>query len=560
MVVSMTERRSVVRTVASVAALTVAMLLAGCVGIPSHSGVNPGPLVKNGQDAAPADIPLGPRPNASKTEMINDFLQAATSAVGNYAVAREFLTAKAAQSWVPTKSVLVREKPASPEDVGDNVVDYAVTTNASVNALGIYVEQGTDATQTLSYNFVKVNGQWRISDLPDGIVLSRTSFETAFASYPVYFFDPDFRYLVPDVRWFPSGSTVEDRIVTALIAGPTAWLQQGVVASAIPAGVQRGSPIVVRNSAAVVDFSASAAATKPQVRGRMRQQLEESLRGAGITSVSMTARGAPLAFPDSSDSHAVVAVPSQAAPLIQKGKQFGFFPGLQPIGGISAQIVGLNATAATLDRGQATAAVLAKLGVYFVTGSAQKLVDSRPGLIAPSIDTFGYVWSVPASDPAAIQVSGADGVAHQVASGLPSDATVVALDVSHDGTRVLIYLSTTTGPRLLVAGVIRRAGIPTSLGDPFDLPVSTDNPIDATWVDPTTVAALGSDSNGDAVTSYVLGGSPGDESRTDGAIRLVGGVDSDSLRLITDTGEVQQLRASGWQSIVSVATLLATQQ
>jgi Lipoprotein LpqB beta-propeller domain/Sporulation and spore germination len=561
MVVSMTERRNLVRAVATVAALGVALLLAGCVGIPSHSGVNPGPLVKNGQDPAPADIPLGPRHNASKTEMVNDFLQAATSAVGNYAVAREFLTAKAAQSWVATKSVLVREKPATPQDVGDNVVDYAVTTKASVNALGIYVEQGADATQTLSFNFVKVKGQWRISDLPNGIVLSRTSFETAFAAYPIYFFDPDFRYLVPDVRWFPSGSTVEDRIVTALIAGPTAWLQQGVVASAIPAGVQRGSPIVVRNSAAVVDFSASAATTKPQVRGRMRQQLEESLRGAGITSVSMTARGAPLAFPDSSESHAGLALPSQAAPLIQKGKQFGFFPGLQPIGGISAQIVGLSATAATLDRGQATAAVLARAGVYFVTGAtAPKLVDSRPGLIAPSIDTFGYVWSVPASDPSGIQVAGADGVAHQVASGLPSDATVVALDVSRDGTRVLIYLSTTTGPRLLVAGVIRRAGIPTSLGDPLDLPVSADNPIDATWVDPSTVAALGSDSNGDAVTSYVLGGSPGDESRTDDAVRLVGGVDSDSLRLITDTGEVQELRASGWQSIVSVATLLATQQ
>jgi hypothetical protein len=560
MVVSMTERRSLVRTVASVAALTVAMLLAGCVGIPSHSGVNPGPLVKNGQDAAPADIPLGPRHNASKTEMINDFLQAATSAVGNYAIAKQFLTAKAAQSWIPTKSVLVREKPATPEDVGDNVVDYAVTTKASVNALGIYVEQGSDATQTLSYNFVKVAGQWRINDLPDGIVLSRTSFETAFAAYPIYFFDPDFHYLVPDVRWFPSGTTVQDRIVTALIAGPAPWLQQGVVASAIPAGVQRGSPIVVRNSAAVVDFSASAAATKPQVRGRMNQQLEWSLRGAGITGVSMTARGAPLAFPDSSDSHAAPAVPSQAAPLIQKGKQFGFFPGLQPIGAISAQIVGLNATAATLDRGQATAAVLAKGSVYFVTGSAAKVVDSRPGLIAPSIDTFGYVWSVPASDPSGIQVAGADGVAHEVASGLPADATVVALDVSHDGTRVLMYLSTTTGPRLLVSGVIRRAGIPTSLGDPLDLPVSADNPIDATWVDPSTVAALGSDSNGDAVTSYVLGGSPGDESRTDGAVRLVGGVDSDSLRLITDTGEVQELRASGWQSIVSVATLLATQQ
>jgi hypothetical protein len=556
----MTERRNLLRALAAVAALSVALLLAGCVGIPSRSGVNPGPLVKSGQDAAPADIPLGPRHNASKTEMVNDFLQAATSAVGNYAIAKQFLTAKAAQSWDPTKSVLVREKPASPEDVGDNVVDYAVATKASVNALGIYVEQGTDATQTLSYNFVKVNGQWRISDLPDGIVLSRTSFQTAFAAYPIYFFDPDFRYLVPDVRWFPSGSTVQDRIVTALIAGPAPWLQQGVVASAIPAGVQRGSPIVVRNSAAVVDFSASAAATKPQVRGRMNQQLEQSLRGAGITGVSMTARGAPLAFPDSSDSHAVVAVAVQAAPLIQKGKQFGFVPGLQSIGGISAQIVGLEATAATLDRGQATAAVLAKGSVYFVTSTGAKVVDNRPGLIAPSIDTFGYVWSVPSSDPDGIQVAGSDGVPHEVASGLPADATVVSLDVSRDGTRVLIYLSTTTGPRLLVAGVIRRAGIPTSLGDPLDLPVSADNPIDATWVDPSTVAALGSDSNGDDVTSYVLGGSPGDESRTDGALRLVGGVDSDSLRLLTDTGDVQQLRASGWQSIVSGVVLLATQQ
>jgi hypothetical protein len=556
----MTERRNIRRAAAAIAALTVALFLAGCVGIPSHGAVIPGPLVKNGQDAAPADLPLGPRHNASKAEMVNDFLQAATSSVGNYATAKEFLTAKAAQSWDPTKSVLVREKPALPEDVGDNVVDYAVTTKASINALGIYAEQGTDATQTLSYNFVKVKGQWRISDLPDGIVLSRTSFETAFAAYPVYFFDPDFRYLVPDVRWFPSGATVQDRIVTALIAGPASWLQQGVVASAIPAGVTHGSPIVLRNSAAVVDFSASAAATKPQARGRMRQQLEESLRGAGITSVSMTARGAPLAFPESSDSHAVVAVASQAAPLLQKGKQFGFYPGLQPIGPISAQIVGLDATAATLDRGQATAAVLARDDVYFVTGAAPKLVDTRLGLIAPSIDTFGYVWSVPASNPAAIQVYGADGAAHQVVSGLPTDATIVSLDVSHDGTRVLIYLSTTTGPRLLVAGVVRRAGIPISLGDPLDLPVSADSPIDAAWVDPTTVAALGSDSSGDVVTSYVIGGSPGDETRTDGAVGLVGGIDSDSLRLITDTGEVQQLRASGWQSIVGGATLLATQQ
>jgi Lipoprotein LpqB beta-propeller domain/Sporulation and spore germination len=545
---------------AAIVAVAVAVVLAGCVGIPSSSGVNPGPLVKSGNDAAPADIPLGPPPNASKTEMVNDFLQAATSSDSDYAIAKKFLTVKAAQSWVPTKSVLVREKPATPEDVGGNVVDYSVSTKASVNALGVYTEQGTDATQTLSYSFVKVNGQWRISDLPDGIVLSRTSFENAFGSYPVYFFDPTYRYLVPDVRWFPAGSTVQDRIVIALLAGPSPWLQQGVVASAFPAGVQRGSPVVVRNGVAVVDFSANAATTKAQVRAQMSQQLSQSLVGGAITSVSMTARGAPLTVSDPQDSKAQVAVATSPAPLLQKGKSFGYYPGLQSLGGISSQIAALDGTAASLDRNRATAGVLNKAGIWAVTATSSKLVDSRPNLIAPSIDTFGYVWSVPSNDAAAIQVAGADGVVRQIASQIPADATVVSLTISHDGTRVLIYLSTSAGPRLVVAGVIRRAGVPTLLGDLLDLPVSSIAPIDATWVDSETVAALGSDETGDVVTTYLIGGSPGDVSRTDSAVRLVGGTDIDSLRLLTDTGEVQQLRASGWQNIGVVASVLATQQ
>ena len=102
--------------------------------------------------------------------------------------------------------------------------------------------------------------------------------------------------------------------------------------------------------------------------------------------------------------------------------------------------------------------------------------------------------------------------------------------------------------------------VATALGVLLDLPVSSARPIDATWVDATTVAALGSDSGADTVISYVIGGSAGDPSRTDDAIRLVGGGDSDSLRLLTRSGEVQQLRASGWQNIVVGASLLATQQ
>ena len=138
--------------------------------------------------------------------------------------------------------------------------------------------------------------------------------------------------------------------------------------------------------------------------------------------------------------------------------------------------------------------------------------------------------------------------------------TIVSLDVSHDGTRLLAYITTSSGPQLIVAGIIRRAGVPTSLGPLVELPVSSAQPIDATWVDPTTVAALGSSDGADTVVSYVIGGSPSDPSTTEDAVRLVGGQDSDSLRLITSSGVVQELRASGWQDINVVASVLATQQ
>jgi Lipoprotein LpqB beta-propeller domain/Sporulation and spore germination len=554
----MTERSRRVR--AAFVAIFVAVALVGCVAIPSSGGVNPGPLVQSGGGAAPADLPLGPPRNASKTEMVNDFLQAATSAEGNYAIAKSFLTASAAQKWDPTKSVLVREKPATPQDIGDNTVDYAVSTKASVNALGVYVEQSTDSTQTFSYNFVKVGGQWRISDLPDGIVLSRTSFENFFQPYPIYFFDPDYRYLVPDVRWFPTGLTVQDRIVSALIAGPTEWLQGGVVASAFPAGVGRGSPVVIRNSTATVDFSANAASTKEPALARMQRQLEESLLSTNITSVAMTARGAPMPVPDSQRSKAVPANAINSSPLLQRGKQFGFWPGLSSLGAISTQIAALGGSAATLDRSQSTAAVLARGDVYLVTGAGAKVVDSRQQLIAPSIDPFGYVWSVPATDASAIRAVASDGVVHSITSTVPAGATVVSLDVSHDGTRVLLYLATSAGPRLIVAGIVRRAGVPTSLGELLDLPVSSAQPIDAAWVDQMTVAALGSDSGEDSVVSYLIGGSPSEASTTEGGVRLVGGQDSESLRLLTQSGEVEQLRASGWQNIGVVASMLATQQ
>lgn len=539
-------------------AVLVTIALAGCVGIPSGGSVNVEPVAKSGSDSSFADLPSRPPKNASKDVILADFMQAAKLPEGDYANARLFLTPKAAQAWDPTKSVLIREGSATTADQVDGSISYTVTTKASIDADGTYLEQSTVATQSLSYGFQKVKGQWRISTLANGTVLPRNSFTQVFGEYPVYFFDPEYHYLVPDVRWFPIGATADTRIVSALLAGPAAWLQQGVVVTAFPQGVQVGQAVDVKSAAATVDLTADAANTKAIDRARMLQQLELSLQATGVTAVTMTAHGAPLTVQPGL-SHASPATTVNGAALIQNGKKFGFYPKLDPLGKLSAQVVALNGRGASVDRAQTSAAVLAKSGVYLVTenGTSPQLIDARPGLITPSIDPYGYAWTVPSSDASAIQVTGASGGPHIVATGIPSHSIVVSLQVSHDGTRVLLYLKTSSGPLLVVAGIIRRNGVPTSLGSLLDLPVSDAEPVDATWVDPSTVAALGVASGEDTITNYVIGGTPGDPSTTVDASHLVAGSD---LRLITTDGEVQQLRSSGWQDINVVASMLATQQ
>lgn len=549
------------RTIGFVAlGLAILVTLTGCVGIPRGGGVNEGPVVSANNDNSFADLPSGPIRNANKDAILAGFMQAANLPGGDYATAKLFLTPKASTEWNPTSSVLVREGAATTTDEVDGTIAYSVTTKGSVAADGTYLEQGTESTQTLNYSFEKVKGQWRISQLADETVISRNSFTQVFTPYPLYFFDPGFHYLVPDIRWFPAGTSAPTRIVTALLGGPADWLAQGSVVSAFPQGLTIGQTVSVHTNSATVDLSSQAASTDATERSRMLQQLDQSLQPAGITNVSMTAHGAPLSVTSPSKALPVSAVPGSA--LLERDKKFGYYPGLASLGKISTQVVNLNGTAATLARDQTTAAVLTKVGVYLATGGSTPptLVDSRPNLIAPSIDTSKYVWSVPSDDASAIRATTTDGVPHSIESTIPKHSTVVSLDVSHDGTRILVYLKTGAGPRLVVAGIIRHDGVPTGLGPLLDLPVSSATPIDATWVDTDTVAALGSVGDTDSVIAYLIGGSPGLPSTTTDAVGLVGGSDLESLRLITATGQVQQLRSSGWQDLGVSATILATQQ
>ena len=214
--------------------VVVALALTGCVGIPTSGSVQTGPLMDDQLDPEFSVLPSGPVPGSSQEEILEDFMFALSGPQNDYATARQFLTNSLAVDWNPDASAIIRTGiPSTTPGPVANTLSYTVTSRAQVDEDGLYRETEV-ASQTLDFSFEQQDGEWRISAAPDGIVLSQPSFNVVFVERALYFFDPSYGYLVPDVRWFPSRSTVPVRIVSALLAGPASWLQQGVVLSAFP--------------------------------------------------------------------------------------------------------------------------------------------------------------------------------------------------------------------------------------------------------------------------------------------------------------------------------------
>src|SRR5690606_4233197 len=221
--------------------------------------------------------------------------------------------------------------------------------------------------------------------------------------------------------------------------------------------------VTIEGTIARVDLTSEAASASPRQRQLMRLQLGESLASvSSVGSVELSVSGTSLAIDPLGADSPLVDPRVDARPLILKDGVFGYAAGdeVTPISQLSEKIVELEATAVTLSVLGNSAAVLAGDGTVWVArgGAMQpRLLDSRPRLIAPSFDDYGYTWSIPRDAPDELLVFDFEGNAYPVATGLADPAQVISLDVSRDGTRVALLLQAAAGPRVLVTAIVRDA-------------------------------------------------------------------------------------------------------
>lgn len=554
------------RVVCAVLALLALTGLAACTGLPVTGPVTAGRPVDEAETSPEVRFfPDGPQPGASPEEIVDGFLRAGSGSSGDWATARQFLAPSIRETWNPSAGVtVVPTAEASVLETVDDTVNVALAPTAIVDASGRY-EPAPGALASLSFDLVEIDGQWRISRAPDGIVLDESVFATVFHRYSVMYFDTTWSYLVPDERWFPT-SNAAVRIAGALIdEQPSDWLE-GAVRTAFPDDVTFAWPSVpVTAGTAQVELSPEVLALEQLTVDRMAAQLNASLATAGITDVLLAVDGTPLdATPVETRSTMVTSTP-----LVLTEQGFGFLSGpeLTPIPVLSDVIAASDPVVVQMGADRDLAVVRSADGVVSRAGIDGDLVtlDTRAGLRDPAIDPVGFAWSIPEDAPADLTAFGLEDESPLLSlspSWVAAGATSVQqLALSRDGTRMAAVVRVGNRTEIWLSGVVRTDdSTPVRLGEPIVAGTVTGTAVSMTWADDTSLAIVVRGASETSIVEQVVGGESSTVPGPAGVTISTVATATSSIRLRSDAGGLYVRRGANWLQTAEGIDLLAGQQ
>ncbi|MFE6839883.1 LpqB family beta-propeller domain-containing protein [Streptomyces sp. NPDC057705] len=235
------------RTLRAYAFGAAGLLLAGCASMPDHGEIRQ-VQASQGVDSQVRVFGVPPADKASPADIVDGFLEAMTSDDPQLETARKYLTEEAAKSWKPSSAVTVLSSGLDRVSIrGEKDPDgprWKVTGKklATVDERSAYQPKTDDEKYEEYLQLVQdEDKQWRISQPPNGLVLSESDFQRIYMPVNKYYFaggtlvaDPVYvrQRTDPDSRMDPTTQTVQ-----SLLAGPSRWLGP-VVESSFPTGTE----------------------------------------------------------------------------------------------------------------------------------------------------------------------------------------------------------------------------------------------------------------------------------------------------------------------------------
>jgi len=552
-----------------------AVLLAGCgnlsttltAQVPTSGPIQQGEKVTAGtNDQFIRVIARPPTAGMTPTQLIQGFLDASASFEGDHFVARQYLTKEASDTWDPSTVVRVFEGSGTLSSTGDRV-NFSASQAATIGANGTYRVSDAGASLLSGYDVAKVDGEWRISALPSGLVLSQSDVERTFRTLAVYFFNPSYTQLVPDPRLIPVYGPAQATTLTRyLLAGPSEWLQPAV-RTGFPDGVRLNlESVPVVNGVAQVDLNRSARLASDEARVSLSEQLVWTLAQlSDVQAVSITAAGEPFLVPDVASPQPRDSWPEvnpNGMPIGTTGyvaqtagavalTEAGTAPVPGPAGitdFVDIAISGDNTVLAGID----SKGTLIRVRM---TARAPRQAISLPG--APSALAFGprgTLWAVVAgSGLVAVDERGV--VTPITVDGLPKRSFVLAAVPSRDGTRAALIVRNGARTRLLLARVTTGGPATTAdptVSDPIRVEKSLTEVVDVAWADSDELLVLGSTGGAElqAFTVNIADGSVSDEGGVSGAQSIAAAPGQPNL-MGSSEGKISQVLGGAWLSRTS---------
>ncbi|HEY4624839.1 MAG TPA: LpqB family beta-propeller domain-containing protein [Blastococcus sp.] len=496
------------------------LALTGCTTVPMSS-----PAVQITQaPARPAEVvgiePLPPDPGATPEEIVRSFIDAAASVRPGHPVAREHLAPDAARTWSDEDGITVLSPDYATVTTETGAVEVTANPVGTVDERGVFTVANAD-TLTRQFRLEQVDGEWRITDPPDGLIILEPDFQRLYEEVAAYFVDPTGQRVVPDPRYLITGEALPTALVQRLLEGPSGPLAAGVRNPL--SGVQLRSAITVTGQSALVDLTGLP--TKPApILSEICAQLVWTLTQLGqasIRSVEIRVDGEPVdvtGVPDEQTQADWTAFDPDAVPLesvghyVTGGALHTVTAGAPTPGPAGTGVYGLTDAGASIDARSGELSFL--VGVRPDAGGTTLLAGPYDGDLTPVLSgarlssptvaaTRSEIWVVrDGTSVVRVQASGSpQAVNTPTLAGLGVAET---LRLSPDGVWAALVIEGPTGHALYVGTVVRAEDGSVALRDFRGIAPQLSQVLDVAWRDSGNLLVLAGD-RGEGLVPYTVG-------------------------------------------------------
>ncbi len=240
------RRKSLRLSALGAAAVAALLVLTGCANLPESSA----PQALGTINRQPTtEGPPAPISGRDPDLLLRDFLQATADPANRHIAARQYMTHSAASQWDDAAGTLIVDKAdILRESRSGDKATYVIRAHkvGELSADGAY--RAIDAPLENKIEMTKVDGEWRIDELPDGVVMEQTAFAKSYRRYILYFVDPTGTTLVPDLRWISvAKNQLTQRLLSLMAEGTQPALAPAVRNELAPPVTLRG-PITRPNN------------------------------------------------------------------------------------------------------------------------------------------------------------------------------------------------------------------------------------------------------------------------------------------------------------------------